>query len=98
MSVVPLVGKARHVKVTHTLLTQADNKSNVILLGDAETGAQDGRDPQTLQKLLVQEEGAVPEANLPLKAPNQAHSSVEHGISLVKGDVLGHVVRHLAQS
>lgn len=96
--VLPSVGKARHVEVTHALLRQADDEGNVVLLGDGETGAQHGRDPQTLQELLIQNVGAVLEANLLAEAVDQALSSVVHGIALLKGDVLGHVERHLAQS
>lgn len=98
VGVLPSVGKARHVEVTHALLRQADDEGNVVLLGDGETGAQHGRDPQTLQQLFVQNVRAVLEANLLAKAPDQTLSSVVHGITLLKTDVLGHVERQLAQS
>lgn len=98
VGVSPLVAVTRHVVVTLTdLVRQTNRESDVVLHGDGEAVTRHGGLPQALEQLRSQAAlvPALPDAAL--EVTDELDAGVVYGLTLMNGDVLGHVPGELLE-
>jgi hypothetical protein len=92
----PAVREARLVEALLLVVAPARELRDVVLLHDAEAGAQHGRHAQALEQLRAERRVALVADRL-LQQPDQLLGGLEHGVALPQRDAVRHVPRQLLE-